>query len=97
MAVCAPQGDLWGVLICAQTAPQELHIGYIIGQAQWGKGLASELILGLCQAARSADIKTLIGGVARDNPASARVLEKAGFQAAPNPNDPASDLFVKAL
>lgn len=61
----------------------ELRLGYVLAEDSWGKGLASELVSGLvtwCRARDAADaIGSIAGGVAKSNPASARVLEKAGF------------------
>ncbi|MEZ5912567.1 MAG: GNAT family N-acetyltransferase [Paracoccaceae bacterium] len=77
-------GRMAGLLILA--APQEddrpmmIHVGYLLGEAEWGKGLASELVAGLVAAAQTAAPLRLIGGVGLDNPASARVLQKVGFR-----------------
>ena len=62
----------------------EVRLGYLLAERFWGKGLASELIAGLVRWCREqVDIHSIAGGVARDNPASKRVLEKAGFGADP--------------
>ena len=59
----------------------ELRLGYLLAEASWGKGVASELVDGLVQWCRAqAEIRSLAGGVAPDNPASKRVLEKNGFR-----------------
>ena len=62
----------------------EVMIGYMFAQSAWGKGYASELVLGLVAMLRSAGSRYAFGGVADQNPASARVLEKAGFEAISN-------------
>lgn len=76
-------GVLLGLLILAlEPEPDELltlHIGYLLGEAVWGKGVASELLNGLLSALQPEAPIRLVGGVGKDNPASARVLEKAGF------------------
>jgi len=60
----------------------DLRIGYLFAEAAWGNGLATELVAGLVDWARQHQlISTLTGGVATDNPASARVLVKNGFTA----------------
>ena len=59
-------------------------IGYMFAQSAWGKWYASELVLGLVATLRAAGFKYAFGGVADQNPASARVLEKAGFEAISN-------------
>lgn len=58
----------------------EVRLGYLLTEPFWDKGLASELIAGLVRWCRDrGGIHSIAGGVARDNPASKRVLEKAGF------------------
>lgn len=84
MAITDLSGQLIGTLILAETALGVRHIGYVLGRPHWGKGLASEVLLGLCKAARAAGITRLVGGVDLNNPASIRVLEKAGFRENPN-------------
>lgn len=56
------------------------HIGYLLGELNWGKGYATELIQGLIQFIESeAQITRLIAGVAKDNIASITLLNKLGF------------------
>ena len=62
----------------------DLRIGYIVRDGAEGRGLASEVVGGLVEWARSQPtIGVLSGGVSSDNAASARVLLKNGFVAAP--------------
>ena len=59
----------------------EVRLGYLLSEATWGKGIATELVNGFagwCR--RQTSISSIAGGVALDNPASRRVLEKNGFQ-----------------
>ena len=58
---------------------QELRVGYLIAEFLWGKGYASELVTGLVQWAQGQSYGSLMAGVAADNAASHRVLEKCGF------------------
>jgi ribosomal-protein-alanine N-acetyltransferase len=61
----------------------DLRLGYLIGEAQWRKGLGTELIKGLvawCQ--NSKVVKSLSGGVEVENIASIKVLVKCGFHRA---------------
>ncbi len=58
---------------------EPLHLGYLFGEASWGKGYATEMVIGLAEVLSDGPIMTLQGGVDVANPASARVLEKAGF------------------
>ena len=70
-----------GLLMLREEAKDTMHIGYIFGQAYWGKGLATELIKGLVSRLKEIEYRgTLHGGVVKGNPASVRVLQKAGFE-----------------
>ena len=54
--------------------------GYWIGREFWGRGLATEALEGaLVWASRKWKRRALVAGHFSDNPASGRVLEKAGF------------------
>ena len=56
------------------------EIGYWIGRPFWGRGLATEAVRGaLDWAGRAWRRRALMAGHFIDNPASGRVLEKAGF------------------
>ena len=64
-------------------AQVELRLGYLLAESSWGRGFATEMLSGLIQWCRTqSSIRSIVGGVARDNPASRRVLEKLGFQLA---------------
>lgn len=58
------------------------NLGYLFVETVWGQGLASEMICGL-QAHFQGSGVILSGGVMRENAASSRVLEKAGFTPEP--------------
>ncbi len=61
----------------------ELRFGYLLAERAWGRGLGTELLAGLVAWCRgNLPPLTLVGGVAHDNLASCRVLEKTGFVAA---------------
>lgn len=53
------------------------HIGYLLSESYWGQGIASEA---LSAVVTHLPEQVLKAGVAKDNPASARVLMKAGFE-----------------
>lgn len=55
----------------------EIEIGYWFGRPYWGRGFASESARALAEAAR--ELGQVTAGHFVDNPASGRVLEKAGF------------------
>ncbi|WP_168797869.1 GNAT family N-acetyltransferase [Pacificoceanicola onchidii] len=67
---------------CNPEAPT-VHIGYLLAQSAWGQGYASELVAGLVEACQAHAPLKLVGGVDLGNPASARVLLKAGFALEP--------------
>jgi RimJ/RimL family protein N-acetyltransferase len=57
------------------------EIGYWLGQAHWDRGIMTEAVVAMSDYAfATLDIVRLFAGVFSSNPASARVLEKAGYQ-----------------
>ncbi len=57
------------------------ELGYWLGEAFWGRGLATEAVCAIVEwGFANFDIARIYAGVLEWNPASARVLEKAGFQ-----------------
>lgn len=60
--------------------PVDLRIGYLIDEAWWGRGIATELVAGLVDRARNdPGIVSVTGGVDPEHDASIRVLERCGF------------------
>jgi RimJ/RimL family protein N-acetyltransferase len=57
-----------------------VEMGYWIGRRHWGRGLATEACTALIDIARTLGLAAVEGSHFLDNPASARVLEKLGFQ-----------------
>ena len=55
-------------------------MGYWIARLYWGRGLATEACRALIEIARTLGLASLEGSHFIDNPASARVLEKLGFE-----------------
>jgi RimJ/RimL family protein N-acetyltransferase len=55
-------------------------MGYWIARPYWGRGLATEACGALIDIARALGLASLEGSHFIDNPASARVLEKLGFE-----------------
>lgn len=84
LAVGKDSGEPVAVVLLFAESATALRLGYLLNEPAWGKGFASELITGLISWCQTAGIDSVTGGVARDNPASARVLEKAGFRALPS-------------
>lgn len=95
------KAKLLGLLVLADTGQppplREIHLGYLLAEHVWGKGVASELIAGFVEASRAQAPVTLTAGVGRDNPASARVLDRVGFQRNPEQSDDETDVFQKQL
>lgn len=72
--------DLAGFIFLYGSEAQAVHIGYLLKQSEWGKGLASEMLDGLVQFAElKTNWKCLVAGVDSANVASVRLLEKLNF------------------
>ncbi len=60
----------------------EVRLGYLLAEEAWGQGLGSELLGGIVAWCRARpEVCSIIGGVARENTASIRLLERQGFVA----------------
>lgn len=59
---------------------ERIEVGYWIAPAHWGHGYATEALTGLLALARLAGHQRIFSRHASDNPASGRVLRKAGFR-----------------
>ena len=57
-----------------------VEMGYWIARLQWGRGFATEACTALIDIARTLGLASLEASHFIDNPASARVLEKLGFE-----------------
>ena len=57
-----------------------VELGYWIARSHWGRGYATEACAALVDIARTLGLSSLEGSYFLDNPASARVLEKLGFE-----------------
>jgi ribosomal-protein-alanine N-acetyltransferase len=68
-----------GLIILADSAWPDVHIGFLLLQSEWGKGLATELVQGLVKWCQASAVRTIVGGTAFDNLPSQRILEKSGF------------------
>lgn len=76
----AKNHELIGFLFAYVEGEDCTHIGYLLAEDYWGKGLASELIQGLIdEVVKSEPWVKLIGGVDPTNVASAKLLTKMGF------------------
>ena len=57
-----------------------VELGYWIARSDWGRGFATEAGAAMIDIARALRLPSLEGSHFIDNPASARVLEKLGFE-----------------
>jgi RimJ/RimL family protein N-acetyltransferase len=57
-----------------------IEVGYWIEPDHWGRGYATEALRGMLSLARTIGHRRILGRHAVDNPASGRVLRKAGFR-----------------
>jgi 8-oxo-dGTP diphosphatase len=73
---------LGGIGVSLDPASREGELGYWIARRFWGHGVASEAASRMASwALANLDITRIVARAATDNPASHRVLEKAGFVA----------------
>jgi len=75
---CAPQ--LVGACGLGRRPSGAVEMGYWIATGHWGRGFATEAGKALIAIARTLGLPRLEGSHFIDNPASARVLEKLGFE-----------------
>jgi len=81
-----------GLMFLTPPFNNDIHLGYLLGQAAWGQGYASELLAGLVLHVPKTGFR-LLGGVGRENPASAYVLRKTSFQIVPELCDTETAMF----
>ncbi len=74
-----PEGTLVGGLGLNHAERPFFELGYWVGRAYWGRGLAGEAAGAALAFARSEGRRAVTAGHFADNPASGRVLIKAGF------------------
>ena len=74
----APQ--LVGACGLGRRPSSSVELGYWIARSYWSRGFATEACAALVAIARALGLESLEGSHFVDNPASARVLEKLGFE-----------------
>ena len=74
----APQ--LVGACGLGRRPARSVEMGYWVARPFWGRGFATEACAALIDIARALGLNSLEGSHFIDNPASARVLEKLGFE-----------------
>jgi RimJ/RimL family protein N-acetyltransferase len=77
----ASQPQLIGSCGLGRRPSGAVEMGYWIARPHWGRGFATEACAALVSIARALALPALEGSHFLDNPASARVLEKLGFEA----------------
>ncbi|MEO6717444.1 MAG: GNAT family N-acetyltransferase [Novosphingobium sp.] len=67
---------------CAGLSPygDDVELGYWIARSHWGQGYATEAAQAVLQLAKALGHRRVVAGHFVDNPASGRVLTKAGFR-----------------
>ena len=81
-----------GLMFLTPPFNNDIHLGYLLGQAAWGQGYARELLAGLMLHVPKTGFR-LFGGVGRENPASAHALRNTGFQLVPDLSDTETEMF----
>ncbi len=78
------QGHLLGMAFLSDSQDPDVQLGYLLGEAWWGAGYASELLQGLIPWCRQQGRwQRIMAGVDPDNQASIGLLNKVGFEAQP--------------
>lgn len=79
-AVTLPGEGLIGGAGLGYDEHDEVQLGYWIARAHWGKGFASEAARAVLEMARVIGHTRVVAAHFLDNPASGKVLRKAGFR-----------------
>ncbi|MBT2131429.1 GNAT family N-acetyltransferase [Aliiroseovarius lamellibrachiae] len=94
-------GDLLGLMLLVaqmdEGKPPHIHLGYLLAEPAWGRGYATEVIRGLVAALTPLGPFDVMGGVGVDNPASAKVLTRAGFVKDAEHSAPETEMYVLKL
>jgi RimJ/RimL family protein N-acetyltransferase len=79
-AITGADDRLMGVVSLKVEPGKPPELGYWLGEPFWGRGYAPEAAIGLLGAVRTSGLEPTVNArVLAENPASIRVLEKAGF------------------
>lgn len=78
--IVKPDGEVVGI-VKAAVLGHRAQVGYVVSKPFWGRGFATNAVRQIVASLEaSPSISRIWATCAVDNPASARVLEKAGFQ-----------------
>lgn len=73
-------GELVGFIFIHETNHTTSHIGYLLAESYWGKGLATELLKEFINTVKVTESwEVLVAGVNASNQASCQLLKKLGF------------------
>jgi RimJ/RimL family protein N-acetyltransferase len=80
-AITKQAGEFLGVVGFSYAMGQHPELGYWLGEPHWGKGIMSEAVKGLLEAAQATGLYPAVRARAlQSNAQSIHVLEKAGFK-----------------
>lgn len=80
LLVKSEKSEMIGFLFAYVEKGSCAHIGYLLAEEHWGKGLAGELLKGfITTVSETEQWQKLVGGVGRSNVASSNILKKLGF------------------
>ena len=85
LVTLARNGEVIGCIGCGPLPPEDgggdgtMEMGYWIARPHWGRGYASAAARALVEIARASGHPRIVASHFLDNPASGRVLRKAGF------------------
>ena len=80
LILSSEDGLLLGGTGFAFEAPDSAATGYVLARDAWGRGFATEALLGVLAISKELGVRRLSAVCHRQHRASARVLEKAGFE-----------------
>ena len=73
-------GQLIGLFNDVELADSAVEMGYVIAPAHWNRGYATEALQGVIRYLHGAGFREVITGAFEENPASLRVMVKAGME-----------------
>jgi RimJ/RimL family protein N-acetyltransferase len=77
----APEKLIGGISYLYSAEKNDAELGYWLSESQWGKGLMTEAAVTVVHHAFTvSNIEKLVACYHNDNPASARILKKLGFE-----------------
>ena len=80
LQIKSENSEIIGFLFASVENGSYAHIGYLLAEEYWGKGLASELLKGfIAKVTETEQWLKLVGGVDQSNVASSGLLKKSGF------------------